>query len=128
IVSPVLRRHMTERTMFTVALAASATGMTICGLAYRRETLVGAVLVLGLSASIGRRALDATIQRQAPHARRGQVYASLETRLELAWVAAACLAVAVRVATWIGILSLAAFLIVVAVMHVRRHAGLSVFR
>src|SRR5690606_1551937 len=28
----------------------------------------------------------------------------------------------------IGILSLAAFLIVVAVMHVRRHAGLSVFR
>ena len=128
IVSPVLRRHVTERTMFTVALAASATAMTICGLAYRRETLVGAVLVLGLSASIGRRALDATIQQQAPHARRGQVYASLETRLELAWVAAACLAVAVRVDTWIGILSLAAFLVAVAVVHIRRHAGLSVFR
>ena len=128
IVSPVLRRHMTERTMFTVALGASATAMTICGLAYRRETLIGAVLVLGLSASIGRRALDATIQQQAPHARRGQVYASLETRLELAWVAAACLAVALRVDTWIGILSLAAFLVVVAVVHVRRHAGLSVFR
>lgn len=128
IVSPVLRRHMTERTMFTVALVASSTAMTICGLAYRRETLIGAVLVLGLSASIGRRALDATIQQQAPHARRGQVYASLETRLELAWVAAACLAVALRVDTWIGILSLAAFLVIVAIIHVRRHAGLSVFR
>ena len=128
IVSPVLRRYMTERSMFTVALASSATAMTICGLTYRRETLLAAMVVLGLSASIGRRALDATIQQQAPHARRGQVYAGLETRLELAWVAAACLAVAVRVATWIGILSLAAFLVFVAVMHVRRHAGLQVLR
>ena len=128
IVSPVLRRHMTERWMFTAALLAAATGMTICGLTYRRETLIGAVLVLGLSASVGRRALDATIQQQAPHARRGQVYAGIETRLELAWVVAACLAVALRVETWIGILSLAAFLVVVAIVHVRRHAGLNVLR
>ena len=128
IVSPVLRRHVTERAMFTAALVAAATAMTICGLAYRRETLIGAVLVLGLSASVGRRALDATIQQQAPHARRGQVYAGLETRLELAWVAAACLAVALRVATWIGILSLAAFLVLVTIVHIRRHAGLSVLR
>src|SRR5690606_9869224 len=62
------------------------------------------------------------------HARRGQVYASLETRLELAWVAAACLAVALRGDTWIGVLLLAAFLVVVVVVHVRRHAGLSVCR
>lgn len=128
IVSPVLRRHVTERTMFTIALVAAATAMTISGLAYRTETLIGAVFVLGLGASIGRRALDATIQRQAPHARRGQVYAGLETRLELAWVAAACLAVALRVATWIGILSLAAFLVLVVVVHVRRHTGLAVLR
>lgn len=128
IISPVLRRHVTERAMFTAALATSATAMTICGLAYRRETLIGAVFVLGTCASVGRRALDSTIQQQAPHARRGQVYAGLETRLELAWVAAACLAVALRVATWIGILSLAAFLVLVAVVHVRRHAGMSVLR
>lgn len=128
IVSPVLRRHMSERSMFTAALSASALAMTICGLAYRRETLLGAMLVLGLSASVGRRALDSTIQQHAPHARRGQVYAGLETRLELAWVAAACLAVALRVATWIGILSLAAFLLVVAAVHVRRHVGLKVLQ
>lgn len=128
IVSPALRRHVSERAMFTLALAASATAMTICGFAYRRETLVGAVAVLGLCASIGRRALDATIQQRAPHARRGQVYAGLETRLELAWVAGACLAVALRVATWIGILALAAFLVIVVLTHVRRHIGLQVLR
>jgi hypothetical protein len=128
IVSPVLRRHVSERAMFTAALVAAASAMTISGLAFRRETLVGAVFVLGLCASVGRRALDAIIQRQAPHARRGQVYAGLETRLELAWVAAACVAVALRVATSIGILSLAAFLVVVAVIHVRRHTGLAVLR
>lgn len=128
IVSPLLRRHTSERAMFTVALAVSATAMTICGLAYRRETLLGAIAVLGLCASIGRRALDATIQQRAPHARRGQVYAGLETRLELAWVVGACLAVALRVATWIGILALAAFLVVVVLAHVRRHLGLRVLR
>ncbi|MFP5487087.1 MAG: MFS transporter, partial [Acidimicrobiia bacterium] len=124
IVSPMLRRHLTERTMFTAALVGAAAAMTISAFASRGATLIGAVFVLGLSASIGRRALDATIQRQAPHARRGQVYAGLETRLELAWVAAACLAVALRVATSIGILSLAAFLVLVTVVHVRRHSGL----
>jgi len=80
--------------------------------------------VLGMSVSIGRRALDATIQRQAPHARSGQVYAGLETRLELAWVGAACLAVALRVATWIGMLALAIFLALVAIVHLRRRGGL----
>ena len=128
VVSPALRRRMTERSMLTGALAVPALAMTVCGLAFRTSTLVVAVFTLGLAASVGRRALDATIQRQAPHARRGQVYAGLETRLELAWVAAACLAVALRIATWIGILALAAFLVGVALVHVRRHAGLAVLR
>jgi hypothetical protein len=78
--------------------------------------------------SVGRRALDATIQLQAPNARRGQVYAGIETRLELAWVSAACLAVAVRVATWVGMLALAAFLAVVAIVHLRRRGGMLTVR
>lgn len=128
IVSPALRRHMTERSMLTAALVVSAFAMTMSALAYRQVMLIGAIFLLGLSASVGRRALDATIQRKAPHARRGQVYAGLETRLELAWVAAACLAVALRVATWIGVLALAAFLVVMALVHLRRHTGLAVLR
>ena len=53
---------------------------------------------------------------------------SLETRLELAWVLAAVLAVATRIASWIGVLTLAAFLAFVTIMHLRRRSGLHVLR
>jgi MFS family permease len=128
IVSPFLRRHLTERSMFTIALVAPTLAMIVCGLLFNRVTLVASVFVLGLSVSIGRRALDSTIQTQAPHARRGRVYAGLETRLELVWVLAACLAVALRVATWIGVLALAGFLGVVTVLHLRRRDSLRILR
>lgn len=128
VVSPWLRRRISVRSMFSVALVSSAAMALLAGFALSRWTLLAAVLVLGLAVSIGRRALDATIQRKAPHARRGQVYAGLETRLELAWVGAACLAVALRIATWIGMLALAGFLAVVAIVHVRRRVGISVLR
>ena len=128
-VSPWLRRHLSEQAMLTAALVVPAATTAICGLVFGRVTLVAAVFVLGLSVSVGRRALDATIQRLAPHARRGQVYAMLETRLELVWVLAACLAVAVRTDTWIGVIGLAGFLAVgrgrriSAACRVRPHAG-----
>jgi MFS family permease len=128
IVSPFLRRHLTERSMFTVALIAPTIATMVCGLVFNRVTLVTSMFVLGLSVSIGRRALDSTIQTQAPHARRGRVYAGIETRLELVWVLAACLAVALRVATWIGVLSLACFLGVVSVVHLQRRDGLKILR
>lgn len=128
VVSPYLRRTMSERSMFTAALVGAATAMLVAGVAFGRVTLVGAVFVLGLAVSVGRRALDATIQRQAPHARRGQVYAGIETWLELAWVSAACLAVAVRVAPWIGVLALAGFLAVVSIAHIRNRVGLRLLR
>jgi hypothetical protein len=121
VISPALRRRMSERTMFTVSLLGSALAMVACGVAYSSATLIGAIFVLGLGASVGRRALDATIQQHAPHARRGREYASLETRLELAWVAAACLAVASRLNAWVGVLGLAGFLVVAAADHIRRH-------
>ena len=124
VVSPWLGRGRNERTMFTVALVGSALVALAAGIVFSRATLIVAIFVLGMSVSIGRRALDATIQRQAPHARSGQVYAGLETRLELAWVGAACLAVALRVATWIGMLALAIFLALVAIVHLRRRGGL----
>ena len=107
--------------MFTWAMLGSAGAMVAAGVGYTRATLVGAVLILGLAASVGRRALDSTIQQFAPHASRGRVYASLETRLELAWVAAACVAVASRLSTLVGVLALAGFLVVMAAEHVRRH-------
>lgn len=128
VISPTLRRHISERSMFTGALVAPAIATLISGLAFDRITLLGAIFVLGLAVSVGRRALDATIQTQAPHARRGQVYASLETRLELVWVLAACLAVALRVASWVGIIALGWFLAFMAIVHLRRRSGLKILR
>jgi hypothetical protein len=121
VVSPAIRARMPEQKMFTWSLLGAAGAMVACGLGYTSVTLIGAVLVLGLAASVGRRALDSTIQQHAPHAKRGRVYASLETRLELAWVAAGCVAVASRLSTWVGVLAVAGFLVVMAAEHVRRH-------
>jgi MFS family permease len=128
VVSPWLRRHASERSMFTTALIGSALAALAAGVALSRPTLIVAIFGLGTAVSVGRRALDATIQRQAPHARTGQVYAGIETRLEIAWVSAACLAVALRVATWIGMLALAAFLALVTIVHLRRRGGLLTVR
>lgn len=118
--APVLRRRRPERTMFTVVLFAAATAATIGGLFFGRVTLLATIVVLGASVSIGRRALDATIQSQAPDARTAGAYARIETRLELAWVLAACLAVAIRVDSWVGVLVLAGFLAGAAVVHIVR--------
>lgn len=128
VISGHVRRHLTERSMFTAALVSAAAVAALCGVVFNRVTLVATIFVLALAVSVGRRALDATIQTHAPHARRGQVYAGLETRLELAWVSAAVLAVAIRVASWIGVLALACFLGVTTIIHLRRRSGLDILR
>lgn len=128
IVSPALRVRFSESTMFTICLVVPAFAVGVASLAFSTPTLIAAIVVLGCAASVGRRTLDATIQRQAPDARLGQVYAGLETRLELAWVGAACVAVGMRVASWIGMLTLAGFLILVAVVHLRRRGGMRIMK
>ena len=126
VLAPVLRRRYHERAMVSIALVAAALTTVVAGVASDLVTLAAAMLVLGTAGSITRRALDAIVQRQAPHARGGRVYAWLETRFELAWVLGACLAVATRVATWVGMVGLAVFLTLNAVIQVRRHYGLTV--
>jgi hypothetical protein len=126
VVSPALRVRFSESTMFTICLVAPAIAAGGAALAFHTASLLAAIVVLGCAASVGRRTLDATIQRQAPDARLGQVYAGLETRLELAWVGAACAAVGMRVASWIGVLALAGFLVLVALFHLRRRGGMRI--
>ncbi len=47
------------------------------------------------------------MQTEAPHARRGRSYATLETRLELAWVVGSLVAVLSRAPNWLGVTMLA---------------------
>ena len=128
VLSPALRSRFSEATMFTICLVAPALAAGAASLAFSTVTLIATIVVLGCAASVGRRTLDATIQRQAPDARLGQVYAGLETRLELAWVGAACVAVGIRVASWIGVLALAGFLVAVALFHLRRRGGMRIMQ
>jgi hypothetical protein len=126
VVAAPMRRRFNESVMLTIALVVPAFAAGAASIAFNRATLVATIVVLGCAGSVGRRALDATIQRDAPDARLGQVYAGLETRLELAWVAAACIAVGMRVESWVGVLALAVFLVAVALFHLRRRAGMRV--
>lgn len=121
VITPWMRRRLDEQSMFTAALAAVTITTTICGLVFNPATLTSTMFSIGLSTSIGRRALDATIQFHGTRSRRGRLYARLETRLEMAWAAAGALAVSLGIAPWVAILALAGFLATATGAHVRRN-------
>lgn len=100
--APRLRRLLGERVTLTAALASPAVIALVTALRFHRVSAVALVFVLGISASVARRAFDGVVQTEAPHARRGQAYARLEARLELGWVAGALAAVVVSVPGWLG--------------------------
>ncbi len=118
--APRLRHLVGEQVMLTTALAIPAIMALVTALRFHRITAVALVFVLGISASVARRAFDYVVQTEAPHARRGQAYAGLETRLELAWVAGALLAVVSSVPGWLGAVVLTAWLGGLAIERVIR--------
>jgi MFS family permease len=121
--APRMRRLLGEQGTLTAALAGPAVMALVTGLRFHRVTAVAFAFVLGLGASVARRAFDCVVQTEAPHARRGQAYAGLETRLELGWVAGALAAVVVSVAGWLGALVLAAWLGGLAIGRVIQRRG-----
>lgn len=126
VVAPVLRTHVIERHMLTIALGIGATAVVINGLAFNNVTLMIAMAALGLSVSVGRRAFDATLQRDVAPSERTAVFARQEARLELAWVLGAVVAVSTRVATWVGAVGLAGFLVTATIVHYWRQRSESI--
>ena len=88
--------------MVTVALvliAVGGLGATFSG------GLVAAfllALLLNVATSVARMAFDSLVQRDAPDANKGEVFARLETRFQLAWVLAGLPPVAVAMPGWFG--------------------------
>ncbi len=105
--APRLKRHLSERRILTLSLAAPAVAGAVTALRFHEITVLAFAYVLGVGAAAGRRAFDSVVQTHAPHGSRGNAYAVLETRLELSWVAGALIAVVGRAAGWIGIAALA---------------------
>ncbi len=109
-IAPWLHRRWNEQQILTTSLVLPAVAAVVAALRFHSATAVALAAALGLAGSIGRRAFDGVIQTQAPHARRGQAYAGLETRLEIAWVVGSLAAVLSRLPGWLGLAILAACL------------------
>lgn len=124
-VAPRLRPYLTEQRMLTMALAVPAVLALFTTLRFHRVSVAVFVVVLGVCGSVARRAFDGVVQTEAPHARRGRAYAGLETRLELAWVLGALMAVVARAPDWLGIAVLTAWLGGVALYRVVERRGIA---
>jgi MFS family permease len=105
--APRLRKRLDRQQMITGSVLVFASAAILAALRFHGSTAFGFALVLGFTGSIGRRAFDGVVQTEAPHAKRGKAYAGLETRLELAWVAGALVAVLARAPDWLGLVALA---------------------
>jgi predicted MFS family arabinose efflux permease len=102
-----LRRVLHEEQMLALALVVPAVFILAAGVQVGRPSVLGAALVLGLGASVGRQAFDSLIQHKAPDATRGHLMARFETGFQLAWAAGALIPVAFRPRPWVGLLALA---------------------
>jgi hypothetical protein len=101
-IAPRLRRTLHEERMLVVTLAVPAA----FGLA---ATIVGGpgfgiavAVAVNFSAAVGRLSFESIVQRDGPHANRGQAFAQFETRFQLAWVIAAVLPVLLDLPAQVG--------------------------
>ncbi|MCX6518146.1 MAG: MFS transporter [Actinobacteria bacterium] len=99
---PYLRRRMRVEMMlfaslvFVVLVALFAT--------WYDRVVGGIVLVASVNAAaaIGRLAFEATVQRDAPDANRGKVFARFETQNQIAWVCGGLIPVIISPSGWLG--------------------------
>jgi hypothetical protein len=102
---PRLRRSGNEEWIMMTALFVGAGASLIAGNSFGLDlaaVLAGAVGIVG---SATRLAFDAVVQREAPEAARGRVFARFETTFQLAWVIGAGLPVAFRIGIRAGLVA-----------------------
>jgi predicted MFS family arabinose efflux permease len=109
--APPLRRVVHEVPMLALSLLVPAVLALFAATSYGRISVVTVVLALGIGANVGRQAFDSLVQRDAPDADRGRVFAAFETRFQLAWVLGALVPVAVHLPPALGVLLLAVALL-----------------
>lgn len=107
LVSPALKRHwLREEQLFVVALL--LVSIVTFGTAWYAgpTAMVATGFFLGLAANLGRMAFDSLLQRDAPYAARGMLFARFETRFQLAWVVGALVPVGLSLDMGMGLLVL----------------------
>jgi len=100
--APFVRRHIREEMVLLAAMGVAAAG-GLAGLLF--GGLFGQMLLsfcAAVSASGGKQAFDAVVQRDAPDANRGRLFARFESRFQVAWVLGAVVPVVIRIPTDVG--------------------------
>jgi hypothetical protein len=105
--------------MMALALVVPSLVTALAVLEVSRPMALAAAVSIGLAASLSRQALDSVLQRQAPDALRGRTFARYETRFQLAWVAGALAATAVRLPPEASMAVLAALFLPGSVVYVK---------
>lgn len=123
-VAPRVGKRFDQQAMITGALMLLAVFSALAALRFHASTALALAGAVGLAGSVGRRAFDGVVQVEAPHARRGQAFAGLETRLEVAWVIGSIAAVVARAPDWLGLLVLAIGLVGICASRVIEHRRL----
>jgi len=108
--APRVRAAVSEELMLLGAVAVVAIGSLMATQLDGLAALSLLTVVVSVCASAGKQAFDAVIQRDAPDANRGRLFARFEARFQLAWVLGALPPVAFRLPSTVG----AAFVAVIA--------------
>jgi hypothetical protein len=99
---PHLRRRMRVEMMLFASLVLV---VFVALFATWYDRVVGGIVLVAAvnaAAAIGRLAFEATVQRDAPDANRGKVFAKFETQNQLAWVCGGLIPVIISPSGWLG--------------------------
>jgi hypothetical protein len=115
-------KRVDPRITVVLALLADVGAAIFAALVYGLLSLVVLGLVAGLSQSLAKLALDATIQRDVPERVRTSAFARSDTTLQLAWVIGGFVGIALPLNPQLG-MSVAAIVLLVWALFVLAGAG-----
>jgi predicted MFS family arabinose efflux permease len=101
-VGPRLRSRVSEERMIAGALAVPAVVGLVAALLGGRPAGIALAVALNTAAAVARLGFESLVQRESTGENRGLLFARLETRFQLGWVAAATLPVLLRPPGWLG--------------------------
>jgi MFS family permease len=125
VMAPWMRRRFHDERLLEVALGAPAIACAFAVVGVSRPMITLIAAVIGVSGSLARRAFDSLLQRTAPDALRGRMFARYETWFQLGWVAGALVATAITLPTSVSMGFLTALFVPAMALYLRsaRAAG-----
>jgi hypothetical protein len=102
LIVPRLRKFFSDQQIIAIALGSLVVGALAAALVGGLLSQALLTLVVGIAPTSAKPALDSIAQRHVAPALLGRAFGRIETRLQLAWVAAALLATIVPVALRVG--------------------------